>query len=917
MLNFIKKILPSQGTYCVAKAVTGNGKSFFRHVFWNSVEDAYENALALDRNNDTVFIAQATFRTSANRRGDNALSMRSFFLDIDCGEGKPYPDQVAGIQALKSFCTESGLPIPAVVNSGNGLYAYWPISQDMSIDQWKGYAKLLKALCDRLGFHADPARTSDTASVLRPIGSYNKKIGKKLVSLIRDVDPMPLDEFTSILNAAVKKYEVSVKNLIPVEMDDLNSSFMEGLSGPPALPDLIAEKCPQMRHLKVTKGNVPEPYWYAGIGVLRHCEDGINVIHAWSTGHPDYDFDETESKIEQHKFPPTTCVHFNSINPGGCSSCSHINKIKTPIVLGRATEKVFLEDHRCPFPEGFVLTEDGIYYEADNIKVYPYDIYPESLSYDATLGYEVVTFKHKMPHIGWEEFTIRSSAMHEPKTLLMALHDNHVQVVGSKEKKLMISMIEQHVARLRQRKALVRLYSQQGWKGKDFILGDTVYSHNARPAVVGFSKNVPDAVRAITQQGDMDAWINATEILGAPGMEAHAFTLLAGAFGAPLMEFSGYEGAVVACVGSSGTGKTLMAKWVASAYGDFTRLMMLKEDTKNSLIARLGVYGSLPLTIDEVSNIAAPDLSDLVYRVTQGRDKTRLSRSAVERANINSWRTIAIVSSNHSLTEKLAGHKSDASAELNRVFEIPVKSNPAFTKEILTNIHRTIAANYGDVGMVYAQYLVDHYDEHIAAIDKISLAISKETHAEVEERFWIAVAAVTLYGGYLAQKIGLIKFDITAVKHWVIDQIRAQQRNKKGEVRSCASLLGAFLSENAGSVLVVTGSGDKVLPLKMPYNSIVARYETHTKLLYISRDAWRTFLIDRYASYKKTIDDFNAFSRSPLISTDKRKSLTAGVEGIAGAPINTWILDMAHPELGGAIAEIVTAAVNEGDRRAV
>ena len=62
---------------------------------------------------------------------------------------------------------------------------------------------------------------------------------------------------------------------------------------------------------------------------------------------------------------------------------------------------------------------------------------------------------------------------------------------------------------------------------------------------------------------------------------------------------------MIALVGKSGHGKTIMQRWVQSVYGNHAALMMYKEDTKNALVARLGLYGSLPLTVDEISNIDA------------------------------------------------------------------------------------------------------------------------------------------------------------------------------------------------------------------------------------------------------------------------------------------------------------------------
>lgn len=139
-----------------------------------------------------MFLAQATFKTEDSRKQSNALFLRNFFFDIDCGEGKDYPDQKTAVAALKQFIADTGLPFPAVVSSGNGLYAQWPITENIPAEQWKTVARILKQTAVAYGFKTDPARTSDSASVLRPPGTTNRKPGKavKPVVLLKAAEPL-------------------------------------------------------------------------------------------------------------------------------------------------------------------------------------------------------------------------------------------------------------------------------------------------------------------------------------------------------------------------------------------------------------------------------------------------------------------------------------------------------------------------------------------------------------------------------------------------------------------------------------------------------------------------------------------------------------------------------------------------------
>lgn len=338
MLNLL---LPSEGLYCVA-VLKPEGK--FQHRWWSAIEQARTSALALDAAGETVFIAQASFQTSESRKAVNACRVRSFWFDIDCApigvidSTKPFADQREGAAALRLFLDETGLPMPYVVNSGNGLYAHFILTQDILPDQWKATANILKKVTDAYGFKVDDTRTADLSSVLRPIGTHNRKRGaNKPVHLVRESAPIDYTHFASLVQRAADAKKIDTTQLsAPTAYTGLNDEFVSGIGeGPPCSGAEAANHCAQLARFRDKLGDIPEPEWYAGIGVLRHCVEGEALIQEWSMGHPDYSPDGTRTKIEQHQMPPTTCQHYGGINPTGCVGCRHNGKIKTPIVLGR------------------------------------------------------------------------------------------------------------------------------------------------------------------------------------------------------------------------------------------------------------------------------------------------------------------------------------------------------------------------------------------------------------------------------------------------------------------------------------------------------------------------------------------------------------------------------------------------------
>jgi hypothetical protein len=105
-----------------------------------------------------VFFALAKFETGKSRTQDNVESLKSYWLDIDCGPNKSFADektgrpsgyetQQDGLKALQKFCLDIGLPKPMLVNSGNGLHAYWPLAEEVPRDEWTPVVKRLRQLC--------------------------------------------------------------------------------------------------------------------------------------------------------------------------------------------------------------------------------------------------------------------------------------------------------------------------------------------------------------------------------------------------------------------------------------------------------------------------------------------------------------------------------------------------------------------------------------------------------------------------------------------------------------------------------------------------------------------------------------------------------------------------------------------------
>jgi hypothetical protein len=349
---------------------------------------------------------------------------------------------------------------------------------------------------------------------------------------------------------------------------------------------------------------------------------------------------------------------------------------------------------------------------------------------------------------------------------------------------------------------------------------------------------------------------------------------------------------MVAMLGASGVGKTLVGTWIASTYGEPNRLIMLKDDTKNALIGRLGAYGNLPLYIDEVTNIDPEELSELTYRITQGRDKARLNRNATERTINNQWQTLAVVSSNSSIVDKLSGMKQDASPELNRVLEFSVPQTAQLNRDTATGIYRAITENYGSAGVEYIKYLVAHQAEHQEKIDKIVALLDAQTGAKNEERYWSAIAGVTLYGAACAQKLGLIRFDVKRLFTWVVETIKEMRVTKKEVVNTALDSLGQMIDDFADHRLII---GKTDTSLVRPRGALFIRIEVDTDFLFISRGKVQEWCTRNHASYTAMKNHLSRIR--VLVNANARKVLGSRTE-FAGSQQPVWVLDLKHPEMG-------------------
>ena len=944
-IEFLKAVLPEDCWYFVATpSPTGKG---FKHYACDSIAGVAQRALYQDSEGkqnvffgvsgyraDFVDVAQPDGTTKRKfRTKQNVKLVKAFWLDLDVGvadEGAPakYASQVDAIQALGKFLATTKLPRPMIVNSGYGVHCYWLLTQAIMPGQWAHTAKILKEATHAFGLLADDSRTSDEASILRPVGTHNRKVkdgvaGCAEVTCGAATEPVDYAAFHAALDKAVEASGVE-RDKEPRRATGVNPMGLSIQPGayPKSDADKVADQCGQIHSFKL-QGGSSEPHWYHSIQVIAHTVDGEKKVHEWSAKHKDYSEAETETKISQVRaLGPTTCAKFQDINAVGCRGCRFKGKITSPIQLGvtitqAEAPKVEVNNNGVmvvadlpmpphPFARGtgdspglFVMVDAGT-----PVQFYPHDLYPTGLTYDVDAGEEVCNIKHWMPQQGWQEFSVRSSLIAYPTDFIAKLMASHVSVAES-GKKPMVAYMQGYIRELQDKTKIKKLYSSMGWKEDGFLLGLKLYTKEGIIPAGVTSKVSHELTSAIKTVGTMEEWQKGIKILDQPGLEAHMFSFLVG-FGAPLFAITGYDGSMLSMLGDTNSGKTLSANAMLSIYGNFRGLRIGKKDTLNAKIEKMAALGNLPCYIDELTNIDAEELSQFIYQVSEGRGRARLRSDSTMREAAH-WQTLGVTSTNASLMGKLATGKDNAEAEMVRLLEYRVERIDWFESQ-MTEVYNYITKNYGHAGEIYINAIVSMDQEALRTeVNKVAASIRARVDFNGKERYWINTIAVILYGAAIAHAAGILPFDNFAVTYtrlfnWVAELIRSSREEVSSNHMDDTTVLAQFLDKNMPGRLVVNrmnlGQEHVIQVVKPPVGPLVVRYEQHTGIIYIDRKVLRTYLEESQVDYtpmKKRLSE-----KGILMNHFGRKVLGCGTS-FSGGQTNVWIINAKHPDLEDAL----------------
>jgi hypothetical protein len=883
--QFLNLVLGDEGHYCVFAAKDGAVKQ----KFFTSVQDVIDAANGFDANGYDAYFALATLEEAGSRKADNVQSIKSFFLDLDCGPNKEFANQETAILELKDFCARHSLPTPTLVNSGRGVHVYWILSEPVGRDEWWPVAERLKKLCEADGFKADPAVTSDVARVLRVPLTHNHKSDPPTPVTFYGIEaptPTGFDDFSDLLGGdpipVPARYTASTTSAFQAALNENQKGSFKRL----LVKTARGTGCAQIQHIVENQKTISHDLWRSGLSIANVCKDGDKAAELMSSKHDDYSLEATLHKMADTG-GPHFCSTFELHNPEICAACPNKGKISTPAMLTKEIRAAAPEDniitdvtkgvsklHEIPtFPAPYFRGQNGGVYlrgrnadgDPEEICIYHNDFYVTRRLHDVELG-EVIAFALHLPKDGMREFVVPLSSITSREDFRKHMSMQGITTFGKDVDKLM-SYTAAWINELQQTTTASEAHQQFGWTNDDmteFVLGDQLITSSGAEYNPPSSKTA-GLIDAFKPKGTSTRSREILDFYDREGMELQQF-VVCGGFGSILMPLTGLYSLGVHLFGNTGGGKTTAMFAGTSIWGDPRPLTLTKKDTENSRMNRAEVMHNMMLNTDEMTNVKGQGVSDYAYQLSEGTQKNRMAGGGnMERVRGKPWRLLAFSTGNVSFYAQMAMAKGDTKAEMQRLLELRVDEMPKMDVDPITseNLYKDVQSNYGHFGPEFVQYVINNKDVIAADYARVKAKLDKAAGLNNVNRFWSGGCSAVLAGALAAKRLGLISYDLKKLYQWVVRMLIRVKAFVDDSTASVQTLVTEFATENWSNILKIKSSETNrspdgitpmVIPEQNPRNTFVARFETDTGMFYIVPKAFKTWLGEQKLDFTSTIE---------------------------------------------------------------
>lgn len=392
--QFLRAVLPplregeAFAKFTTCDEVAPPGKNYPVNQGYESIDALAEAIRQADVQGKGVWFGLASFGPATNDKGrllrtvENTRRMKVYAVDVDCGEGKDYPNADAAAMDIAELEHILRLPASLKVCSGYGVHLYWVLDYPESVDDWLPLARRFKnALVASGVVKIDPKITDDAARVMRPIGTYNKKRGNRaLVHLTGDrkqaYSLWQMRDAVELLEqvAGIKPDLFALPPGRPARKK-LNTDLDYTPDFPKVSGHATAEQCQQIRWFKETGSEDNYEHWFCAAGVIKHSLEGEALVHEWSSVSARYSEEETQLKLDSSfKQGPALCESFMACRPEGCKGCKFAGKIKTPLQAGNFGETpVTSYAPEVPPEESMAVVDDEVKQQIEDAPIISID----------------------------------------------------------------------------------------------------------------------------------------------------------------------------------------------------------------------------------------------------------------------------------------------------------------------------------------------------------------------------------------------------------------------------------------------------------------------------------------------------------------------------------------------------------------
>ena len=767
------------------------------------------------------------------RSQDNAVALKSLFLDIDVKGGNGYPTSNDAAIALGQFLKDTGIPRPTMlVASGGGLHVYWVLDRAVIPYEWQPLADALAEATRQHGLKCDTVCTVDSARILRIPDTLNRKTEParpvRVVSKVLEFD-YSVERMEAALRPFIKAPEMpTLPPRPPAIIENVLAAGIESKADPINL-DEVAKECAFIGDAITTGGkDYSNPMWSLTTLLSVFSVNGRADAHRMADQHPGYTqestdelYDRKEKERESKGLGWPSCKSVQNSGCTKCAACPHFSEGKTPMHFrGENSTNTPSNQQATPtsdLPQGYVRDASG--------KVCTVGVNEQGI----TILQPVIDYSMKDPWLQRNPWILNFMAItHNGGQAQIALPLTACSTKEGVPRELSrqgLVLQEAHnkrareffvswIATLQKSKNAVISSAPFGWnmrngKIEGFVYGGSVWTTSGdRPA----ANTDPVIAAQYLPSGDIKAWTDAVSLItsqGRPALDA----IIASSFGAPLVKFTGQQGMLLSTYSQeSGIGKSTALKVAQAVWGDPIKAMQGLSDTQFSVVRKIGEIRSLPLYWDELKTEEdTKKFVQLTFQLTSGKERSRLSSDITQR-DPGTWQTMLISASNESLVDHIASRTKMTTAGIYRIFEyeVPVGTKGQIDPSDAQRMVALLNDNYGTVGLEYAKYLGGNFAQIDIEVGDFQKKLGQEVNGQNDERFWLATVSCICMGAHYSNKLGFTQIDEPALKEFML-KVLADMRNQRKETHvdmrnalNVSNVLTQFLNAMRARHMLVT-----------------------------------------------------------------------------------------------------------------